>query len=122
MLIVYLFVSYAHVNLCHSFSSSWYQELTATSACGSSWTFLFTFFNGNSIVLYYRYLNKITLFAIIPTSHDCTSFEQFDWLKEKFYNSINSVSKNLGTTFFPSAFKIHNYFDTNEILIKKLEL
>ena len=44
MLIVHLFVSYAHVNLCHFFSSSWCQGLTAASACGSSWTFLFTFF------------------------------------------------------------------------------
>ena len=43
MLIVHLFVSYAHVNLCHFFSSFWYQGLTATSACGSSWTFLFSF-------------------------------------------------------------------------------
>ena len=42
MLVVHLFVSYAHVNLCHIFSSSWCQELAATSACGSSWTFLFT--------------------------------------------------------------------------------
>ena len=42
MLIVHLFVSYAHVNLCHFFSSSWCQGLAATSACGSSWTFLFT--------------------------------------------------------------------------------
>ena len=36
-----VFVSYAHVNLCHCFSSSWCQGLAATSACGSSWTFLF---------------------------------------------------------------------------------
>ena len=43
MLIVHLFVSYAHVNLCHVFSSSWCRELPAASACGSSWTFLFTF-------------------------------------------------------------------------------
>ena len=41
VLIVHLFVSYAHVNLCHFFSSSWCQGLTATPACGSSWTFLF---------------------------------------------------------------------------------
>ena len=45
MLIVHLFVSYAHINLCHFFSSSWCQGLAATSACGSSWTFLFTFFS-----------------------------------------------------------------------------
>ena len=43
VLIVLLFVSYAHVNLCHFFSSSWCLGLAAASACGSSWTFLFTF-------------------------------------------------------------------------------
>ena len=43
MLIVHLFVSYAHVNLCHFFSSSSCLGLAAASACGSSWTFLFTF-------------------------------------------------------------------------------
>ena len=42
MLTVHLFVSNAHVNLCHFFSSSWCQGLVATSAFGSSWTFLFT--------------------------------------------------------------------------------
>ena len=45
MLIVDLFVSYAHVNLCHFFSSSWCRGLAAAFACGSSWTFLFTFFH-----------------------------------------------------------------------------
>ena len=49
MLIVHLFVSYAHVNLCHCLSSSWYQGLAATSACGSSWTFLFTFFRAQQV-------------------------------------------------------------------------
>ena len=51
VLIVHLFVSYAHVNLCHSFSSSWCRGLAAASVCGSSWTFLFTFIhfhNSNS--------------------------------------------------------------------------
>ena len=43
MLIVQLFISYAHVNLCHFFSPSWCQGLAVVSACGSSWTFLFTF-------------------------------------------------------------------------------
>ena len=43
MLIVHLFVSCAHVNLCHVFSSSWCRGLAGASACGSSWTFLFTF-------------------------------------------------------------------------------
>ena len=32
-----------HTIICHFFSSSWCQGLAATSACGSSWTFLFTF-------------------------------------------------------------------------------
>ena len=59
MLIVHLFVSYAHVNLCHFFSSSWCRGLAAASACGSSWTFLFTFF---ILSLYICFLNhKITL-------------------------------------------------------------
>ena len=44
MLIVHLFVSYAHVDLCHFFSSSWYQGLAAASACRSSWTFRLPFF------------------------------------------------------------------------------
>ena len=41
MVIVHLFVSYTHVNLCHF---SLCRGLAAASACGSSWTFLFTFF------------------------------------------------------------------------------
>ena len=47
MLIVHLFVSFAHVNLCHFFSSSWCWGLAAASACGSSWTFLFFFKSGD---------------------------------------------------------------------------
>ena len=47
---VHLFVNYAHVNLCHFFSSSWCQGLAATSACGSSWTFLFTFLHVTPVV------------------------------------------------------------------------
>ena len=43
MLIVHLFVSYAHVNLCLFFSSSCCRGLAGASACSSSWTFLFTF-------------------------------------------------------------------------------
>ena len=43
MLTVHLFVSYAHVKLCHFFSSSWSRGSAAASACGSFWTFLFTF-------------------------------------------------------------------------------
>ena len=45
MLIVHLFVSYPRVNLCYFFSSTWCQGLAATSVCGYSWAFLFTFFN-----------------------------------------------------------------------------
>ena len=41
----FVFVSYEHVNLCHFFSSSWCQGMAAASACGSSWTFLFTLFS-----------------------------------------------------------------------------
>ena len=43
MLIVHLFVSYARVNLCHFFTSFRCRRFAAASACGSSWTFLFTF-------------------------------------------------------------------------------
>ena len=56
MLIVHLFISYAHVNLCHFFSSSWCQGLAATSACGYSWTFLFTFLFIYLFIFYYYYL------------------------------------------------------------------
>ena len=58
VLIVPLFVSYAHVNLCHYFSSSWYQRLAATSACGCSCTFLFTFlFVFNAIFILFIYFS-----------------------------------------------------------------
>ena len=50
MPIVHLFVSCAHVNLCHFFSSSWCQGLAATSAWGSSWTFLFVFLNKTFLI------------------------------------------------------------------------
>ena len=43
VLIVHLFVRYAHV-LYHFFSSSWCQGLASTSACGFPRTFLFTYF------------------------------------------------------------------------------
>ena len=63
-IIVHLFVSYAHVNLCYFFSSSWCQGLAATSACGSTWTFLFTF----CVYCYKAEPNQITLnlFLIKP--------------------------------------------------------
>ena len=59
MLIMHLFVSYAHINLCHFFSSSKCQGLAATSACGSSWTFLFSFFK--SIIS----LHVVSMFYLI---------------------------------------------------------
>ena len=62
------------------------------------------------------------IYIINPTPHDCVRFEQFVWLQERFYTSINSVSKNLGTIFLPPALKTHNYFDKNEMLMTKLEL
>ena len=42
MVIVHLFVNYAHVNLCHFSLPPGNQGLAATSACDSFWTFLFT--------------------------------------------------------------------------------
>ena len=55
MLIAHLFVNYAHVNLCHFFSSTWYQWLGAISARGSSGTFHFTLFlGGSSYILCHR--------------------------------------------------------------------
>ena len=56
MLVVHLFVSYAHVNLCHFFSSSWCQGLAATSACGSSWIFLW---------LFCAYLNRFSTYGVM---------------------------------------------------------
>ena len=44
MLIVHLFVSYTHVNLCHFFSSSWCQGMAATSACALPGLFCLPFF------------------------------------------------------------------------------
>ena len=55
MLILHLFVSYVHVNLYHFFSSTWYRGLAAAFACGSSWTFLFTFFSPKSRSMYTVY-------------------------------------------------------------------
>ena len=59
MLIVHLFVNYAHVNLSHVFSSSWCQGLPATSACGSSWTFLFALLSGHCHKVIWHVLSAI---------------------------------------------------------------
>ena len=60
--------------------------------------------------------------CIIPTPHDYAYFEQNDWLEKKFYTSINSMSRNLGTIFLPQAPKIYSNVDKNTILMTKLEL
>ena len=60
VLIVHLFVSYALVNLCHFFSSSWCRELAASSACGSSWTFLFTFSPGAQVIFFFLFCHAQT--------------------------------------------------------------
>ena len=49
MRIMHLFVSCMRVGLCRFFSFSWRRGLAATSACGSSWTFLFTFLTTDTI-------------------------------------------------------------------------
>ena len=38
-------------------------------------------------------------------------FAQFDWLDKKFYTSINSISRNLGTIFLLPAPKMYNNID-----------
>ena len=55
---MHLFVSYAHFNLCHFFSSSWCQGLAAISACGSSWTFLFVFLRVPNLAISVCYGSK----------------------------------------------------------------
>ena len=45
-------------------------------------------------------------------------FAQFDWLKKTFYSSINSLSKNLETSFLPLGPEICNNVDKNKILMK----
>ena len=59
LLIVHLFVSYAHVNPYRFLSSSWCQVLAATSAYGSSWTFLFTFFLVNNHPVTPKFTQKL---------------------------------------------------------------
>ena len=59
-----------------------------------------------------RYNNWLYL-NIIPTPHHSVYFEQFDWLEKKFYTSINSMSRNLGTIFLPLAPKMYNNVDKN---------
>ena len=53
--------------------------------------------------------------VIIPTPHHDAYFAQFDWLEKKFYILINSMSRNLGTTFLPPAPKMYNKIDKNKL-------
>ena len=50
---------------------------------------------------------------IIPTPHHYAYFMQFDLLEKKFYTSINSMSRNLGTIFLPLTPKMYNNVDKN---------
>ena len=70
VLIVHLFVSYAHVNLCHFFSSSWCRGLAAASACGSSWTFLFTFLHYSRGLIHNKFDSNAILTSVFKTIKD----------------------------------------------------
>ena len=43
-----------------------------------------------------------------------------DWLEKKFYTSINSMSRNLGTIFLSPAPNMYNNVDKNTILMTKV--
>ena len=70
VLIVHLFVSYAHFNICRFFSFSWCRGLTAASACGSSWTFLFNFLHTRDSVSGNRSQSVIFNFPFASLPHD----------------------------------------------------
>ena len=105
-------VSHAHVNLCHFSSSSWCQGLTATSACGSSWTFLVIFFfviiklflrktclDGVSIKLNNFVSYTYAIVNIRASARDYLSFRKllqttFENLTRDIY-SLAMISKNI---------------------------
>ena len=105
-------VSHAHVNLCHFSSSSWCQGLTATSACGSSWTFLVIFFfviiklflrktclDGVSIKLNNLVSYTYVIVNIRASARDYLSFRKllqttFENLTRDIY-SLAMISKNI---------------------------
>ena len=105
-------VSHAHVNLCHFSSSSWCQGLTATSACGSSWTFLVIFFfviiklflrktclDGVSIKLNNLVSYTYAIMNIRASARDYLSFRKllqttFENLTRDIY-SLAMISKNI---------------------------
>ena len=97
MLIVHLFVSYAHVNLCHFFSS-WCRGLAAASACGFSWTFLFTFLFPNGIKWYY---DSFLTFLITQQNTRNT---------QSFVKQILDILKWTNTVKWPSVFSLKTSF------------
>ena len=58
-------------------------------------------------------------FSINPTPHQYVYayFKQFDWLKKKFYTSINSMRMNIRIIFLPPAPKMCSNVDKNKIMI-----
>ena len=69
-----LFVSYAHVNLCHFFSSSWSRGPAAASAYGPSWSFLFSFLRRCETISNDQYcIRKYNRGYILETQGSCTS-------------------------------------------------
>ena len=54
-----IFLLAMHTLICHFFSFSLSWGLAAASACGSSWTFLFTFFNFNMFIILPAYFNTL---------------------------------------------------------------
>ena len=65
-----------HTLICHFFSFSWCRGLAAASACGSSWTFLFTFL------------------LHIPRSHPAYFDRAFSIQGPKVWNSLSADIRN----------------------------
>ena len=88
MFIVHLFVSYVHVGLCHFFSFSWCRGLAATSACGSSWTFLFTF-----LFHLYGIDNDEESILNIRLTRLCKIWTSLSWNLVQLYNNFRNYEK-----------------------------
>ena len=67
------------------------------------------------------HLDEHNYIPVIPT-HYYAYFAQSDWLNEKFYTSINSMSRNFGTIFLLPAPRMYNNVGKSMILMTKLEL
>ena len=70
VLLVHLFVCFAHVSFCSFFSSSWCQGLAAVCDCGTPWIFLLTFFYNfgqNSIQTDEMLLNSANVISLLNT-------------------------------------------------------